>query len=288
MFASLSRSWQFAKMSYSMIWIHKRLLLFPVISSIAAALVMASFVLPLWQTGQLVEWLQFLDKETVTQTDPFMYVTAFLFYFCNYFVIVFFNVGLVSSVMRIMNGGSASIGYGLSCALRRLPQIFGWALISAVIGVLLKAIENSNKRAARIVVAILGSAWTALTYFVIPVIVVDGYSPVKAFRESTSILKKSWGTALVGGFSLGFIGFLLTLPLILVLCLVFGAAFNSGNEFAMVASVVFAVLSVMLLIASSAAADGIFKVYLYTWATGRTLPEDLDIDSFDDAFRRRR
>jgi hypothetical protein len=250
--------------------------------------VMASFVLPLWQTGQLVEWLQFLDKETVTQTDPFMYVTAFLFYFCNYFVIVFFNVGLVSSVMRIMNGGSASIGYGLSCALKRLPQIFGWALISAVIGVLLKAIENSNKRAARIVVAILGSAWTALTYFVIPVIVVDGYSPVKAFRESTSILKKSWGTALVGGFSLGFIGFLLTLPLILVLCLVFGAAFNSGNEFAMVASVVFAVVSVMLLVASSAAADGIFKVYLYTWATGRTLPEDLDIDSFDDAFRRRR
>ena len=162
MFASLSRSWQFAKMSYSMIWIHKRLLVFPVISSIAAVLVMASFVLPLWQTGQLVEWLQFLDDETVTQTDPFMYVTAFLFYFCNYFVIVFFNVGLVSSVMRIMNGGSASIGYGLSFALRRLPQIFGWALISAVIGVLLKAIENSNRRAARIVVAILGSAWTAL------------------------------------------------------------------------------------------------------------------------------
>jgi len=275
-------------MSYSMIWIHKRLLVFPVISSIAAALVMASFVLPLWQTGQLVAWLQFLDEETVTQTDPFMYVTAFLFYFCNYLVIVFFNVGLVSSVMRIMNGGSTSIGYGLSFALRRLPQIFGWALISAVIGVLLKAIENSNKRAARIVVAILGSAWTALSYFVIPVIVVDGYSPVKAFRESTSILKKSWGTALVGGFSLGFIGFLLTLPLILVLCLVFGAAFNSGNEFAMVASVVFAVLSVMLLIASSAAADGIFKVYLYTWATGRTLPEDTNVDSFDDAFRRRR
>ena len=288
MFASLSRSWQFAKMSYSMIWIHKRLLLFPVISSIAAALVMASFVLPLWQTGQLVEWLQFLDDETVTQTDPFMYVTAFLFYFCNYFVIVFFNVGLVSSVMRIMNGGSASIGYGLSFALRRFPQIFGWALISAVIGVLLKAIENSNKRAARIVVAILGSAWTALSYFVIPVIVVDGYSPVKAFRESTSILKKSWGTALVGGFSLGFIGFLLTLPLILVLCLVFGAAFNSGNEFAMVASVVFAVVSIMLLVASSAAADGIFKVYLYTWATGRSLPEDTNVDSFDDAFRRRR
>ena len=288
MFASLSRSWQFAKMSYSMIWIHKRLLVFPVISSIAAVLVMASFVLPLWQTGQLVEWLQFLDEETVTQTDPFMYVTAFLFYFCNYFVIVFFNVGLVSSVMRIMNGGSASIGYGLSCALKRLPQIFGWALISAVIGVLLKAIENSNKRAARIVVAILGSAWTALTYFVIPVIVVDGYSPVKAFRESTSILKKSWGTALVGGFSLGFIGFLLTLPLILVLCLVFGAAFNSGNEFAMVASVVFAVVSIMLLVASSAAADGIFKVYLYTWATGRSLPEDTNVDSFDDAFRRRR
>lgn len=288
MFASISRSWQFAKMSYSMIWIHKRLLVFPVISSIAAVLVMASFILPLWQTGQLVDWLEFLDEETVTQADPFMYVTAFLFYFCNYFVIVFFNVGLVSSVMRIMNGGSASVGYGLSFALRRLPQIFGWALISAIIGVLLKAIENSNKRAARIVVAILGSAWTALTYFVIPVIVVEGYSPIKAFRESTSILKKSWGTALVGNFSLGTIGFFLALPLILVLFFVFGAAFNSENIYAIGAAVVFAVISVAMLAATTAAADGIFKVYLYTWATGRSLPEDVDADSFDYAFRQRR
>ena len=51
MFATLSRSWEYAKISYGVLWENKQLVIFPILSSIAAVIVMASFVVPLWSTG---------------------------------------------------------------------------------------------------------------------------------------------------------------------------------------------------------------------------------------------
>ena len=53
MFAKLARSWQFAKISYGIIWDFKRLLIFPVLSTLACVAVLASFAAPLWLTGTL-------------------------------------------------------------------------------------------------------------------------------------------------------------------------------------------------------------------------------------------
>ena len=288
MFASLSRSWEFAKMSYSLLGQHKRLILFPIISSIAAFLVMASFVLPLWQTGTLAEWSQFMDEETASQGDVMVYVIAFLFYFCNYFVIVFFNTGLIACVLKIVNGEEATVSYGVAFAGKRLPQILGWALVSAVVGVILKAIENANEKAGRIVSAILGSAWTALAYFVVPVIVVDGVGPVEAFKRSAKTLKSTWGTALVGNFSLGFFSFLITLPVILVLIGLFALAMMGKSVVGMIAVGVLAVPVLMIVAGITSAANSVFRTYLFVYATGRTMPANVDTSRFADAFRSRK
>ncbi len=43
----------------------------------------------------------------------------------------------------------------------------------------------------------------------------------------------------------------------------------------------------MLLAATTTAAGTVFRTYLYAYATGRTIPENLDTSRFDDAFRRK-
>jgi hypothetical protein len=225
-FQTLSRSWEFAKISYGIIWDFKQLLVFPLASTLAAGAVLASLLLPLWGTGTLEAWLEFVSHEQTTQASTagqvWMYITLFLFYFCSYFVITFFNTGLVACAMKVIEGEVPTVGYGMSMAARRLPQILGWAVVSAIIGVLLKAVENAHEKAGRFIAALLGSAWTALTYFVVPVIVMDGSGPVTAIRSSIGTLKQTWGTALVGQFSLGFLSFLITLPAILI-CIALGA-----------------------------------------------------------------
>ncbi len=287
MFASLSRSWEFSKMSYKLLGQHKHLLVFPMVSTLAAAVVTLSFILPMWQTGQLAEWIELLDDESVAGGDAMMYVTAFLFYFCNYFVVIFFNSGLVACVLRIMNGEEAPVSYGMSMAFKRMPQILGWALVSAIVGVVLKVIENSNKKAGRFISAIFGAAWTAVTYFVIPVVVVEGVGPVEAFKRSMQTIKSTWGTALAGNFSMGFFAFLVMLPVFLGL---FALMWLVGAAQSLAGLIAFGVVAVILFVIAAAitgAADMIFKTYLYAYATGKTVPADLDTARFEDAFRQR-
>jgi hypothetical protein len=80
-FKSWSRSWEFAKLSYSTLLDNKHLIVFPVISTVATILVLMSFLLPLQMTGTLDNWLASIDSEAAGSNDPTMYVTAFLFYF---------------------------------------------------------------------------------------------------------------------------------------------------------------------------------------------------------------
>lgn len=286
MFESFSRSWHFTKLSYGLLREHKHLSVFPLLSTTAAFLVLLSFALPLWGFGLLEEWSAAMDTSGEGTQDATMYVTAFLFYFCNYFVIVFFNSALCACVMEIFERGDASIGFGLKFATRRIHSIFGWALVSAVIGMLLKAFER-NQKAGRFIAAILGSAWTAMTYFVIPIIVVDGVGPIEAFKRSMRTLKSTWGTALMGNFSMGLIGFLLMLPVFAMGALLFWFAFSNQSDFLWIIAILSTVLMMMAALAAAAAADGIFKAYLYTYATGRSLPDSVDASEFADAFRAR-
>ena len=186
--------------------------------------------------------------------------------------------------MQALAGDRPTLRYGLRVAWRRFGPIFGWAVVSAVIGVLLRIIENSNKRAAQVVSAILGMAWTAMTYLVVPVIAVEGVGPVKAFKRSLAVLRQTWGTALVGNFSLGLLSFLVMLPVLLAAGALVYLGVVSGA--APVAGLCVAVAAVMVAgaIAFSSAADVVFKAVLFSYATGRTLPDDVDTRDFADAF----
>ena len=122
----LNRSWQFAKIAYGIIWDFKQLIVFPIMSGAAAILVTLSFVLPLWGTGTLDQFEQFLDEETAYEpVNMLVYMIAFTFYFCCYLVIVFFNTTLPSCAMKMCAGEAPIIGYGLGISVKRLPQIIG-------------------------------------------------------------------------------------------------------------------------------------------------------------------
>lgn len=287
MFSSIGRSWEFAKMSYGIIWDFKQLIVFPIISTFAALAVLASFLIPLWGTGTLEQWMEFMDRESGAQGGPpvLFYVVAFAFYFANYFVIIFFNAGLTACAFRVLEGKAPTVGYGMSMAGKRLPQILGWSLVSALIGVLLKVVENANEKAGQWIAALLGSAWTAMTYFVVPVIVLDGAGPYAAFSKSMSTLKSTWGTALVGNFSLGLLSFLVMLPVMLI-CGVLGfLAWQSGSTALFVLVVVVGVAIVVMTTAFTSAADVVFKAILYNWATGKTAPAGVDTVYLQEAFR---
>ncbi len=282
MFESLSRSWEYAKISYGVIWENKQLVIFPIISSIATILVMASFLVPLWSTGMIDRMTS--DDPANAISNAALYSILFAFYFCNYFVIVFFNSALTACAMRVINGEQPSVADGLAVATRRLPQILAWAFVSAIVGVILQAIENANEKAGRFISAILGSAWTAMTYFVIPVIVVDGVGPIEAFKRSLGTLKSQWGTALVGGFSLGFLGLLVIIPVALLGGALIWFATQSMGTPGLIAAITVATVLFAIGMAVNSAAGVVFKALLFNFATNRSLPQGINASHFGDAF----
>jgi hypothetical protein len=282
MFERISRSFELAKASWNVLCQDKKLVLFPIISGIAVLLVLISFAAPL--IGLQVAGKINLDPDGNGKMPIWIYAVAFAFYFCNYFVIVFCNSALVSCALMRFNGQEPTLGDGFRAAASRLPQIFAWALVSATVGVILKVIENAHEKVGEIVSAVLGTAWSVITFFVVPILVVEKLGPIEAVSRSIAILKKTWGEALVGGFGLGLFKFLLLIPGFLMIA---GAVYLFAGANAGTLGGIVLVLGIVWILGASAvgaALDTIFLSALYQYAAYEKVPQGFERSAFEGAF----
>src|SRR5258708_6218028 len=84
---------------------------------------------------------------------------------------------LFSFAVVRMGGGIPTVGDGFREAVARLPQIAGWALLSATVGLILRIIEDRSEKIGRIVAGLLGLAWTVASFMVVPVLVAERKGP---------------------------------------------------------------------------------------------------------------
>jgi|ERR1051326_46827 hypothetical protein len=280
-FDRISNSFELAKSSARVLWTDKQLVVFPIISGICLVMVTVSFFLPFLVIPGAFQGVMD-DINNKGQAPVWVYPLAFAYYFCNYFVIIFCNAALVSCATIRFSGGTPSLADGFGMAFRRLPQIFAWALVSATVGMILKAIENSHEKAGAFISAIIGTAWSIITFFVVPVLVVENVGPFKAIGRSVSILKKTWGEALIGGFGLGFIKLLVMVPGFIIVLI--GAALCGVQLLVGLPVVVVGILCLLLGAAVGAALDGVFLTALYQYATDAAVPAEFDRGMLSGAF----
>jgi hypothetical protein len=284
MFARISFGWQLVVQSFRVLREDKRLIVFPLLSGISCMVVLASFAAPLWGTPQA----QAIFNQRHLPKDPLAYVLLFLFYFANYFVIVFFNSALVACAIGRFRGNSPTVGDGLRVAVARLPQIVAWALLSATIGLILKVIESFSERFGEVVLGLLGMAWSIVTYLVVPVLVMEKANPIEAVKRSTSLVKKTWGEALTAHCSTGLVfavvGLVALIPLAALVCL---AAVALGNGQVILGGV--AIAAIVILVTSislvSSALSTILLASLYLYAAEGTVPGQFDADLLEGAFQ---
>lgn len=281
MFQRLSSGFSLARSSWAVLVKDKHLILFPVVSGFLLLLVLASFLVPL---GTLVDWNQFQQQTEANDGKPpvWVYPVAFAFYFFNYFVIIFCNSALVSCALMRFNGQEPRLSDGFRMAFSRLPQIFAWALVSATVGMILKAIE-SNEKVGRFITSIIGAAWSLMTFFVVPVLVVEKLGPVQAVKRSVSLIGQTWGESLGGRIGIGLVMFLLFLPIILLFV---GGAYllNNGQQAPGIALIVAGVIAVLLHGAISSALNTILMAALYQYASHGKVPDGFEGSHFSTAF----
>ncbi|HEV8068286.1 MAG TPA: DUF6159 family protein [Planctomycetaceae bacterium] len=280
MFEKISNGWELMKSSAQVLREDTNLLVFPALSGIACLFVSASFALPLFFSGAFA-----IDgNANQVAHNPLAYVVGFAFYFCSYFVIIFFNSALVACAVIRFNGGTPTLSDGFQAAAARLPQIAAWSLVSATVGFVLKMIESRSERVGEIVSGLLGLAWGVATFFVVPVIVVEKAGPFEAMQRSMSILRRAWGEAFVGNQGIGFFIFILAVLAFIPAGL--GLLIGSGIAIA-VGIAITAVLEIGLAIVS-AALHTILLGALYVYAAEGRVPYAFDGSVLRSSFAARK
>src|SRR5438552_4234309 len=265
-FERLRIGWQLTKVSLSILRREKGLIVLPFLS--------------LLTTG--VAWILFfigIFFFAPTPTNPFgsvfFYAGLAVVYFVTFFVSIYFNAAVMGAAMIRLNGGDPTISDGLKVARQNIRRIAGWALVTATVGLILRAIAERFGFIGRIIAGAFGAAWGILTYLVVPVLIFEKLRPWAAVKRSGSLLRQTWGEAAGGYLSLGGIIVLLALPALLVPLL----GFALGGVVGLVIGFGVAVVYWLILGLVGSAAQSIQVTALYRYATtgklGFGFPENL-------------
>lgn len=262
-------SWMIVKESWGLLKQDKELAWFPVLSSITsliALIVMGTIFFFVVMAGDIHS----LDNIEQTGVDALSYVILFVYYLVMFLITNYFLAGMFIIVHARFNGQNLSFSDGLNGASRNFGKIFVWSLISATVGVILRIIADRSRIIGKIVAVLLGAAWSIMTYFSLPSLVIGQTSIKGSFKESAAIIRKTWGEAIIVNFGvglffalMGFLGFALSVGIIVV---------APVSEIMVLVAVLLVLYIIALSILSSTLA-AIFKLALYEYAKTGKIPQ---------------
>ena len=213
-----------------------------------------------------------------------MFVGMFLTYMVVGMITVFWNAAIIASAYeRLTTGSNPSFSYGIKEAAKRLPAIIVWGLISGTVGLIVGLLEGMAQDDNPVVRAI-GSiaslivqvAWWMTTFFVVPMLVLEGYQVGESMRRSPELFEKTWGEDIVSTGGTGIVNFLVIL-LVVLICMPLFALGELGMGLAFALMFIGIGLSVLFF----TACEAVNRASLYYYAkTGESPPlaQKYDLD----------
>lgn len=247
----------------------KELMWFPVLSAITSLIALiifaALFFFVVIQGG--VEVFEGMNEE---QLNIMGYIISFIYYLVMFCIANYFLAGIYTIVNGRFNGQNLSFNEGIKNANKHFGRIFVWSLISATVGVILRIISDKSKLVGKIVASLFGAAWTILTYFSLPALVIGERSIKESFKESAFAIRKTWGETIIVNFGIGLFFVLLTL-IVLVIMLTVAVLVPDILMFILLGILFIIFFTAISII--SATLNSIVKLALYTYATTGVVPQ---------------
>lgn len=259
-------SWKSSKVvtqkSWAVLKENPYLFAFPIIGVVLAIIPLAAFGIPA---------LYFVESDNDWVAIPF----AIALMFGVQAVITFPAAGLVSAVDEEMHGRDASVGAGMSAAFARFGPLIAWSAILTVVSILINLVRGNGQGGliSNLLRGVLAAAadilWQLITFFVLPVMMIEKASPIDAIKASSALFKKQWGNQLAGGVRIGGLALLLV---VLPGALILGAGVGillAGTTTAAIIGITTAVIGFLIIVLGGLiinAMRGIYSVALYYYA----------------------
>lgn len=268
---TIRRSYAIFRESLTVLARDKELLIFPFLSGIITIVAFATMVFAGLTSG--------LFEHMGGRNNPLPYVVLFAWYFVSWFIVLFFNVAVVHCASMRLKGGDPTVADGFRASMSHIGRIAMWALISATVGIILRTIAERSKIIGRIVSGIVGAAWAIATYFIVPVMIFEGRSIGDSIKQSTAVMKKTWGESAVAAGGISVITMLFAIAGIVIPIAGFLISPVAGLIAIGILVVYWIGLSIM-----TAALSGIFRTALYLYATEGRTPAGFSPDFVQNAF----
>jgi hypothetical protein len=266
---AFSRGLRLVKVSWGVVRQDRSLLLLPVLSFVCSVVLTALFAAGIWGVG-----LPEGDR-----LEPIHYVLLFLLYVALAFVAIFFNAAVIGTAMRRLEGHDASIRDGLALARANIGKIFVWSVITATVGMILRALAERFGFIGRLVISVIGVAWNVVTFFVVPVLLYEPVGVPQGIKRSASLFRQRWGETFIGTGAIGLVLFVASLA-VLALAVPLAIALPPVG-------ILLGVVGIGALAAIGAACTGVFNAALYRYATTGRASGAFTVEDLQSSFRPR-
>jgi hypothetical protein len=252
-FKTFGNTWSITKTSMSVLRKDKELLLFPFFAGIGV-LIIAGITAAILASMGTFDRLDTAGEESQLKAGDI--IVGVLALVAVMFVVNYFNAALMGAARHRLKGGDPNIWTGFAAVNKHIVAVFGWSVISAIIFILLTYIRGkTDSFLGRMLVDIVGAVWAYMTFFVVPILIVEGVGPIEAIKRSKTYFSRTWGEQLVSGFGFGIIRFIALIPAI--------AAGLILAPISPVAAIIAVVPLAGIALAVVNALEGIFKMALY-------------------------
>jgi len=259
-------SWELAKMSFGVLRERPRLLVFPLVTALAAVgalllLVGAAFEL-FSQPGAFANFSSLLGVVIALGVVAFVVLSV---------VAALMTGALMGATHAYLNGGTGSVGEGWRLARGRWRALVKWGLVSATVGLAIAAVSNLLFARAWLVGLIFNIAaevgWAVTTYFIVPVVMFEPWPAIgTSLVRSTRLFVTTFGKTVISNLW----ATLLLLPGLVVAIVLGVVALLEFAHGALLAAIVLGVSAVVLgafVVLVADAIDSILTTVLYRYAT---------------------
>ncbi len=276
MFSTFGRNWVLVRIDWSVLRKNRKLLDFPPVSGMAMITLAAVTLAAASASGGLERLEAVRRNETSASLQAVDILIVVTLYFATFLAAIYFNAALVGAAMIRIRGGDPGFWDGFAIASDRLPQIIGWAIATATLGLFLLHLYSRNTLPV-IAVAIAGGVWDYMNFMVIPVLIVDNVGPFEAIKCSVRLFRCTWGEQILSIIGVGFLR-----PVDVLAAAV--PAVIVGLLVDPVAGIALGLVSVSSTVLTIIALESIFRAAVYEYATGGFVTEELASDFLHGAF----
>ncbi|KKW45595.1 MAG: hypothetical protein UY98_C0041G0002 [Candidatus Kaiserbacteria bacterium GW2011_GWA2_58_9] len=276
------------KESWRLLMLDKEILWFPVISGLVTLLVYAAVGYTYFLTvlGGNFNALETLEEKGF---DIVSLVFLFVLYTLSFFVVNFFQAGIMIIARARFSGRDLGFADGIAGVASKLGKLFVWSAINATVGVILAQTASRSRMLGNIVSMLLGAAWNIMTFFSLPALVLNDVSIPGAFKESASMVRRVWGETIIVVFGVGlFFGVIVGVGII-VCFVAAGIAFEVFAAETLSVLILLGVLPLFIIIVliTASALGAIFKTALYEYASTGQIPAGFSPEIVQDAISRK-